>query len=443
MDGFLPTFLRRKQAPPRSSATLLKRPVRVLALPRTVIIPLQENPRSTYRCLVKARDEVVAGQKIGEMGEGPYALSILATISGKVREIDSYPSPHGFHVVSVVIDSDGREEISPRLSSPPGPEAGMELLLEAGIPLDYEKLAKKEIDLLLINGTEFEPNIAVFQQILQDMAPQVVGGIRELMRIFAIPQAMVCLEKDQTVLIQGLKEAAKDLGTLSVQPVAKRYPSTGEFILIQDAVKKKNGSAQPRVALVDLAILPAVYQAVHQGIPFLERVVSVSGSGVLDPGNVKARIGTPFGEVITQCGGKLENLTQIVMGGVLMGISQPSAQVPVTWQTKGIMALVSLNLLAGHQSRMYVEGPCVRCAKCVDVCPVSILPNLLGAYCRRKRFAEAVEKGLFLCIDCGLCSYVCPARIPLAQTLREAKSRKDLRPLAEDSPRGNPEWPTG
>ncbi len=443
MDGFLPTFLRRKQTPPRWSEALLKRSARALAPPRTAIIPLQENPGTSYQCLVKAREEVVVGQKIGEMGKSPYALSVLATLSGKIREIDSYPSPHGFHVSCVVIDGDGREEISPRLPSPPGPEGGVELLLQAGIPLDYEKLSKKEIDLLLVNGTEFEPNIAATHQILQEMAPQVMGGIRELMRIFSIPQSMICVEKNQTFLIQTLREAAKDASTLSVQPVAKSYPSTGEFLLIQDAVKKKNGSSPPRVGLVDLALLPAVHQAVHQGIPFLERLISVSGSGVLDPGNVKVRIGTPFGEVITQCGGKLESLTQIVMGGVLMGISQPSPLVPVTWRTAGIMALVSLNLLAGHQSRMYVEGPCVRCAKCADACPVSILPHLLSAYCRRKRFAEAVEKGLFLCIDCGLCSYVCPARIPLAQTLREAKSRGDLRPPEQNTPRGNPEWPTG
>jgi len=177
-----------------------------------------------------------------------------------------------------------------------------------------------------------------------------------------------------------------------------------------------------------MAFLPAVRAAVEERLPFIERVITVSGSGIPRPLNVKVRVGTPFEAVIRRCGGDLERLTQIVMGGALTGISQPDAQVPVTQQTPGILALVSFAMGKGHQSKMYQEGPCIRCAKCVDRCPVSILPNLIAGYCRKKMFAEAEEKGLFLCIDCGLCTYVCPARIPLAEILREAKSRKERHP---------------
>lgn len=423
MDGFWPTFIRRKQTPPGSSLSAYDQPAQSFLNPRTVIIPLQEDPRGPYTCLVKAREEVAAGQKIGERGEAPFRLAIHATLSGKVKEVETHPSPQGVNVASVVIESGGKEETPIKIAPETG--GGTDLLLQAGIPLEYLRLSSGNTDVLMVNGTGFEPNLAVHPYLLLREASRVVGGLKALMEVFSIPRACVCLDRKQPGLLWALEKEVGGERRIRLCPVGKAVPPAGEAAMAREVLKKRNGSF-PRATFVDMAFLPAVWAAVEERLPFIERVITVSGSGIPRPVNIRVRVGTPFGEVISRCGGDLERITQIVMGGALTGVSQPTAQVPVTHRTPGILALVSFAMGKGHQSKMYEEGPCIRCAKCVDRCPVSVLPNLIAAYCRKKMFAEAVEKGLFVCIDCGLCTYVCPARIPLAEILREAKARKGL-----------------
>lgn len=426
MDGFWPTFIRRKPTPPPYAERTSGRPTAIFTSPQTVIIPLQGAPQNPYKCLVKRGEEVIAGQKIGGMGNSPFQLAVHATISGKVRETDFHSVPHGFEVFCAVVDSGGKEEACLPISSGDGRDNGIGMLLEAGIPLDYEKLSSGKIEALLVNATEFEPFITVHHQLIREKAPQILEGLKVLMRAFSIPEAVICLEKNQTLLIQATKKAGKEWQNLTIKPVAKSCPATAEEVLMKESVSKGKYPEQSKICLIDLSNLLAIEKAVNEKAPFIERMITVAGSGVANPQNIRVRIGTPFNEVIVRCGGNVEQLTQIIMGGPLMGIAQFSSQVPVTQTTTGILALVAFALAEGHQSRMYEEGPCVRCAKCVDCCPVSILPNIIAAYCQKRRFKEALENGLFVCIDCGLCSYVCPARIPLAQIFKETKSRREL-----------------
>ncbi len=433
MDGFWPTFIRRKPTPLRLVAKMSGKPTRDFLHPKTVIVPLQDTPETPYQCSVKAREDVAAGQKIGEKGVAPNAVSVHASISGKVREIDSFFSPNGCYVTGVLIEADGREEPCQKISAPTGAEAKIETLQEAGIPLDYERLSRGQVETLFVNGTEFEPTLDIHHPILEEKTSEVLGGLQALMRIFSVSQAVICVEGKERKLIHGLEKAAKDSPGITLVPTRKSYPATAGDALVAAILKKGDRAASgQKVFQVELSFLPAVYEAVLGGLPFIERVITVAGSGVPSAQNLQVKVGTPFNEIIVHCGGNLEAVTQIVMGGPLMGISQPSGEIPVTQATPGILALVSISL-SHRQSRMYEEGPCVRCAKCVDVCPVFILPNTLAAYCRKRRFEEARETGLWVCIDCGLCSYVCPAGIPLAQILKEAKSREALRPQANPS----------
>lgn len=433
MDGFWPTFIRRKPTPPPYAEKTSGRPTATFTSPQTAIILLQGTPQTPYKCLVKRGEEVVTGQKIGVMGNSPFQIAVHATISGKVRETDFHPTPHGFEVFCAVVDSSGKEEDCLPISSGDGRDNGIGMFLEAGIPLDYEKLSGGKIEALLVNATEFEPFITVHHQLIREKAPQMLDGLKVLMRAFSIPEAVICLEKNQTLLIQALKKAGKEWQNLTIKPVAKSYPATAEKVLMAETVRKGNSPEKSRMCLADLALLLAVEKAANEKVPFIERMITVAGSGVAHPQNIRVRIGTPFNEVIVRCGGNVDKLTQIIMGGPLMGIAQFSSQVPVTQTTTGILTLVAFALAEGHQSRMYEEGPCVRCAKCVDCCPVSILPNIIAAYCQKRRFREARENGLFVCIDCGLCSYVCPARIPLTQIFKETKSREELFPQEDES----------
>jgi electron transport complex protein RnfC len=435
MDGFWPTFTRRAPRPPRLIERLFRKPTGAFRNPRTAVVLLQDDPQAPFQCLVKPREEVTTGQKIGEKGSPPFAVSVHASITGKIREVDSFPSPHGFYVTGVLIEAGDHEEPCQKISAPRGPEATLETLLQAGIPLDYGFLAGGQVDCLLVNGTEFEPSLGVQNHLLEEKAPQVVKGLEALMAISKVPRAVICVEQKQRKSIQALEKAIAGSRGITLMPTGKSYPPTAESVLAAIVLKKGKSAAAGKIFSVDLAFLPAIEEAVDGGMPFIERVVTVAGSAIPNPRNLNVRIGTPFDEIIVQCGGNLETVTQIIMGGPLMGISQVSAQVPVSPRTAGILALVALSLTS-RQSHMYEEGPCVRCAKCVDACPVDILPTTIAAYCRKRRFEESEEMGLFVCIDCGLCSYVCPARIPLAQILREAKSRKALR-LQANLPSGN------
>ena len=423
MDGFWPTFIRRRPTPPRHSESTAGKCMTSLLSPRMVIIPLQETPGDACQCLVKAKDEVMAGQKIGERGLPPFVVSVHASISGKVREIDTLPTPHGEDVTSVMIESDGKTDSCAQMPSGRGQ---IETLLDAGIPLGYEKLSGQKVEALWVNGTEFDPYITVHHQVLLEKTIQVIGGLKTLMDSFSVPRAVLCIEHDQISSIKGLKEAAAAIPEIRVLPVAKAYPPVAETMLAPSVLKQMGAFDPHRVVSIDVSHLVAVSDATTRGIPFIERPITVAGSGVSSPQNIRVRIGTPFGEVLTHCGGDLERITQIILGGALTGISQHSAFVPVTQKTAGILAMITFPIAEGHQSKIYERGDCVRCAKCVDCCPVSILPNLIAAYCEKRRFEEAVQKGLFVCIDCGLCSYVCPARIPLSHILKTAKSRGDL-----------------
>jgi electron transport complex protein RnfC len=425
MDGFLPTFLRRRQTPPPSAETRFDQPANLYLHPPRAIIPLQDGPGRPFQCLVKPKEEVKAGQKIGEKGTSPFAISVHAPISGIVREIETHPVPHGFYAMCVVVEREGSEDEVQKICPVP-PEKKVETLQQAGIPLPYEKLAEGKIDVLIVNATEFEPNITIHHNLLWEKFPQIEFGLNALLEIFSIPKGIICLEKEQRQLWQDLLNKVGNKDKVIIQGVSRSYPSTGLNFLAKEVQRRKNGVAAEGVAFVELVDLWAVARALQEGFPFIERPLTVSGSGIPQPQNLIVRIGATFADVIKFCGGKIENITQIVMGGALMGISQPAPEVPVGQRTEGIWALISFNLAKGHQSKMYQEGPCVRCAKCVDSCPANIVPNIIAGYARKKMMEEAIAKGLFLCVDCGLCSYVCPARIPLAQILKEAKARKPI-----------------
>ncbi len=397
------------------------------------MIPLQETSETPYQCFVKRGDDVTAGQKIGSMGHPPFNLAVHASISGKVREADFYPVPHGFDAFCVVVDSNGKEEVCSLDSFSEGAEGLIHTFLEAGIPLDYPRLSGGTISAVLVNGTEFDPMITIHHQLIMEKTQEIISGLKALTRAFSVPEAVICVEKNRLLLIQALEKAGKGWKNLTIQKTAKSYPSTANDLLIKETIRKQRRSDHPGVATIDMASVIAVSEALHQKIPFIARSITCAGSGIAFPQNVRVRIGTPFSEVISRCGGEIDQVTQIIMGGLLMGVSQVSPHVPVTKKTSGILAMVAFAMTGEHQSRIYREGPCVRCAKCVDGCPVSILPNMIAAYCKNRRFEEARENGLFLCIECGLCSYVCPARIPLLQILKETKSRQSLQ-FREGSP---------
>ena len=423
MDGFLPTFTRRKLLPPTYREATWDKPVARLGEPERVIIPLQDLPGTPHQVVVKEGEEVMAGQKIGIMGEAPASLSIHASISGTVEQIAPLPHPLGFQAVSLSIASNGKSETCECSPLNTGDHGGngkkvLEGLQERGIPLNYRHLMTSDssVSCLILNATEFEPYLTSKHTLLREHGNEVAAGLLVLMDACAVKQAVIVVENTQTSLVEPLTKAGQGRVDITVKGVSQPYPDTAEWLL-----GEKYSKAQGTVLSVDLPSLFAINGAWISGLPFTEQLITVAGSAVSEPQNVWVRTGTPLSPILTHAGGDLSRMGRVALGGPLMGIPQHTLDVPLIKKAKGLFAAIAFLLDEHRESRFYKQAPCVKCAKCVDVCPASLVPATIGDFVNNKQLDEAREWGVFHCLECGLCEYSCPSRIPLLEIMRLGK----------------------
>ncbi len=432
MDGFLPTFTRRKLLPPTYREATWDKPVLRLGEPERVIIPLQDSPGTSYQVAVKEGEDVTAGQKIGVMGEAPASLSVHASISGTVEQIAALPHPLGFQAISLSIASDGKHETCECSPLKTGDRAGngrkvLEGLQEMGIPLSYRHLMANDsrVSCLIINATEFEPYITSRHVLLKEHGNEVAAGLQVLMTACSVKQAVIVVENTHTALVEPLKRDGQGTVDIRVRGVTQPYPDTANWLL-EDKFSplksnNKHGSAQGLMMSVDLSSLFAINNAWVSGLPFTEQLITIAGSAVRDPQNVWVKTGTPLSPIITHAGGDLSRVGRLVLGGPLMGIPQHTLAVPLIKKAKGLFAAVAFLVDEHRESRFYKQAPCVKCAKCVDVCPASLVPNTIADFVTNKLLNDAQEWGVFHCLECGLCEYSCPSRIPLLEIMRLGK----------------------
>jgi electron transport complex protein RnfC len=411
--------------------------IKELNPPRKVIIPLHQHTGASCEPLVKAGDEVFEGQKIGDTSKF-ISAPVHASISGKVTGIDKMSHPCGVNVLSVVIESQTIQgpkseatDFGHRTLDNLTPEDIRKIVREAGIvglggaafPTHVKLVPPpgKSIDTILINGCECEPYLTADHRIMLEHTEDVIYGAKAIARACAAKRIVIGIEDNKPAAIERLKSVIRRQKDYPTQEVTlkTKYPQGGEKMLVKAILNREvpSGGLPLDVGVVvsNVGTAVAVAQAVRHGTPLIKRVVTVAGSGVKNPQNILVRIGTTFAEVIEQCGGLAEDAAKVVMGGPMMGVSQSTLEVPVVKATSGILVLKRWEADA---ARVY---PCVKCGRCVDHCPMFLVPSRLAAFSENGKYSEFEEWGGQDCIECGSCAYVCPARIPIVHWIKLAK----------------------
>lgn len=409
-------------------------PIEEMPPPQRVIIPLSQHIGSPSTPIVKVGDEVRTGQLIAE-ASGFVSIPQHASISGKISKIDLFPHPAGATQMAIEILSDGKDtwvetiddvdyvQLSPEEIKQRIADAGICGMGGAGFP-SYVKLsppADKPIDTVVLNGVECEPYLTADHQLMLQRAEAVIAGLKLIMKVVNAKQGMIGIEANKPDAISLLQSLLAGESNLSVVPLKLQYPQGAEKQLIYATTKRKvpAGGLPMAVGVVvqNVGTAVAIYEAVLFKKPLVERVITVTGSVLKNPKNLLARIGTPFFELVNFCGGTTADIGKIISGGPMMGFALPSLDAPLG---KGSSGLVLLN---PREAQQIEERNCLRCARCVDVCPMNLLPSLIAQAVKAKDLDLAVSSGLEDCMKCGSCAYVCPAHIRLVQWIDTGKIR--------------------
>lgn len=415
---------------------------RAAPIPAELIYPLEQHIGQAARPVVAVGDRVQRGDVLAR-ADGFVSAPIHASTSGTISAIESRPVPHSSHLdaTCIVLSADGKdtaraEPLWPAVSDPAAltheqlirivREAGIVGLGGAGFP-SAVKLNPKDtarVDTLILNGAECEPYISCDGAAMVEDAEAIVRGATLLKKLIKARQVLIGIEDQNRQALAAMQAACKAFGErcVFVREVATRYPQGGEKQLIQSLT----GEEVPSEGLpIDIGIVvhnvgtaAAIWQAVSEGKPLTERIVTVTGSGVQQPTNLRVRVGTPIRALIDACGGyRTQDGLRLLMGGPMMGVDLADDSLPVVKATNCILA-GTRDDLAPPPDPM----PCIRCGDCVEVCPASLLPQQLYWHARAHEFDKAQTLNLSDCIECGCCAEVCPSNIPLVQFYRFAKT---------------------
>lgn len=401
--------------------------------PKLVVIPMQQHIGAPCEPTVKAGDEVKVGQKIGE-AKGFVSVPVHASVSGKVVAVEPRLYTGGTVVTCVVIESDMQNTLCPDIA-PKGTvealtadeiknvikEAGIVGMGGAAFPT-HVKLAPppdKKVDTVILNGAECEPYLTADHRLMLESPEDVVDGLKALMKALSVKKGFIGIESNKPDAIEAIYNAAKGIEGIEVVALKTKYPQGAEKQLIYACTGREVPSgglpADAGVVVNNVGTAAAVAKAIKTGMPLVERIVTITGAGVKTPKNLMVKIGTSFKEVVEQCGGLNGQAGKIVAGGPMMGITQFSLDVPVIKGTSGIL------ILSENEARLPKPSNCIRCGKCVDVCPINLMPINISANALLDRFEQAEALHAMDCIECGSCSFVCPAKRPLVDSIRVAK----------------------
>jgi electron transport complex protein RnfC len=417
----------------------LQRGLQQASLPPRLVLPLKQHIGEYNKPLVDVGDRVLKGHMIAA-NSSLICAAVHAPTSGRIAEIASYPVAHpsGQADTCIVIDVDGDDEAAePRLPDLEHLDAQqmIELICRAGIVglggavfPTAPKLSRGKaqgIDTLIINGVECEPYITCDDMLMRHYADEVLRGTGYLQRILQPQTTLIGIEDNKPEAIAAMTAvlAQDDSINAEIVPIPTIYPSGGEKQLIQILTGREvpHGQLAFDIGLYcqNVGTCVAIARALEQGQPLISRVVTVSGDNIAQPGNWEVRLGTPINHLIDLAGGYLDaDNAHLVMGGPMMGFSLSGDQVPIVKASNNI--LVTREQTIAHSIGYHDE--CIRCSKCTEVCPASLLPQQLYWHARARAWERTQEFHLFDCIECGCCSAVCPSNIPLVQYYRSAKS---------------------
>lgn len=422
MDGFWPTFQRRAPMPAVDSCGVAGLSSQRLETPARVVLPVQDVPGDPCEVLVAEGDSVRVGQKIAHIGTPPGYIAVHASVSGRVAAVHPRMHPLGQPVQSIVIETGGESaSVDPVPFAQHGSDAAT-FCREMGIPLDHDAIGA--CDTLFVNATEDEPVLGSVERLLVEQNAACCRGLQVFAEQAGMRRIIVLVAKGRPALREAARTLCADLPGAAISERTTPVPATAAQLL---RIRRQAGShsrkARRPSMMIGPATLVALERAFDQGIPWVEQMISVSGSAVERPWNLWVPTGIPLDLLFGHLGIDLETLGRVTMGGVLMGLPLPQSDVPIIKTARGIVASVALSFDEHHWSRFYQRSDCVRCGKCNDICPAGIPPFHLAALVEHQRFDEAVAYGLFSCLECGRCFYVCPAMIPLPELMQLGKMR--------------------
>ena len=431
----LKTFPKGGVHPPENKLTA-DIPIEYMPLPESVIIPLSQHIGTPSITVVNKGDSVKTGQIIAT-GKGFVSANIHSSVSGKVNRIDFALDSTGYKQTAVFIDVEGDEWVSTidrskeinkevKLSS----EDIIKRCFESGIVglggatfPSHVKLtvpSGKKCKVLIINGVECEPYLTSDHRLMLEKGEEILTGVSILMKALKVEKAMIGIENNKPDAIAHLTKLASTFKGMTVHPLKVKYPQGAEKQLIKALTGREvpSGRLPLDVGAVvhNVGTAFAVYEAVQKNKPLFERVVTVTGKSLSKPGNYMVRTGTPLSRLIEAAGGLPGDTGKIINGGPMMGKAVINTDVPVV---KGMSGVI---LIPREESVRNEIKPCIRCAKCISVCPVSLEPYLLMTLSEKGLFERAEKERITDCMECGCCSFTCPASRPLLDYIRLGKS---------------------
>lgn len=399
--------------------------------PACVTIAMAQHAGAPATCCVKTGQTVNMGQVIGE-AQGFVSAPVHASVSGKVIEVTTCLIANGKCVPAVVIENDyedrwdesvqpcrNPDELTPAQIVEIARKSGIVGLGGAAFPtavkLDVSKLNPKP-DILVVNGSECEPYLTSDHRLMVENAERIVDGILLSKKATGVTRAVVGIEDNKPDAVEAMRRAAK--GGVEIVALPTRYPQGFEKMLIYALTGRRvpNGGlpSAAQCVTMNVATCAALSTAVGEGKPLIERVVTVAGR-VARPCNMRVRIGTPLIDIIDTCGGLTDGVRKLIVGGPMMGNAVPTLNLPITKNFGGFLAM-------GEEGVGREESACIRCGRCIRACPMQLMPAKIDSAVRRDDYAAAIAAGVLNCMECGSCTYVCPAKRELTQSCRVAKA---------------------
>lgn len=410
------------------------KPTKTLLPEGNLVFPMSQHIGKPAIPLVKKGDYCYMGQKIGE-ADGFVSSNIVSSVSGTVVGIEKRLTVSGTKVDSIIIENDheykpivglGEKRDYTKLSKDEIrhiiKEAGIVGLGGAAFPT-HVKLTPKDdnkIEYILINAAECEPYLTSDYRMLLEEPEKLVGGLKIILQLFPKAKGMIAIEDNKPEAIKVIQKLVEKEDRIEVKVLKTKYPQGGERLLIYACTGRKiNSSMLPLdagciVNNVDTAI--AIYMAVAESTPLMRRIITVTGDAVKEPGNFQVKIGTNLREVLDAAGGFVKDPEKVVSGGPMMGQALFSLDIPVTKSSSALLTF------AEDKAAKLQSASCIRCGRCVEVCPSRIVPQKLYECSQRSDSEGFIRLNGMECCDCGCCAYVCPANLSLNQSFKEMRS---------------------